>query len=198
MDDICVLCQYVTTRNLFSKLGPPFAFSLWVAARVLLVAGSTEDNINPAIHPLITALQRMGAHWNVAQRYTNILQRVMDEYLVPNRAVNGTALLPPSLRTIADMRRCAYDLEFLISAQSQQDNGAEQEATAQLSGSSALDYLDMFDFFNLPNLAQTLLQGQSTDELGTTIDDSAMSVQWDPANSNAHQPGDMWTDWLVQ
>ena len=106
---------------MLTKLGPPFAFSLWVAARLLLVHGSTIDHqVNPTIGPLVETLREMGYFWKVAERYATLLQRVLDEYHESERAApgaNGVRETPSTVRILADMRRCAYDLDFLISRQ---------------------------------------------------------------------------------
>ena len=74
---------------MLNKLGPAFAFSLWVAARVLLVHGSTIDHqVNPAIVQLVEALREMGYHWKVAERYATLLQRV---------STHGVTTIPKSV-----------------------------------------------------------------------------------------------------
>jgi hypothetical protein len=158
---------------MLTKLGPPFAFSLWVAARLLLVHGSTIDHhVNPAIQPLVDTLREMGYYWKVAERYATLLQRVMDEYSESERApfpASGVRETPSTVRILADMRRCAYDLDFLISRQPRQFFGANHHSTsnnpngnnkqlvnsitpARTPAPNQLEYLDVFDFFNLPRL----------------------------------------------
>ena len=144
---------------MLTKLGPPFAFSLWVAARLLLVHGSTIDHkVNPAIHTLVDTMRGMGQHWGVAERYATLLQRVLDEYQDSERAplgVDGMRETPSTVRILADMRRCAYDLDFLISRQPRQYFGSRQVSSvtpARTPGPTELEYLDVFDFFNMPRL----------------------------------------------
>ncbi|KAK5009926.1 hypothetical protein LTR60_005077 [Cryomyces antarcticus] len=144
---------------MLTKLGPPFAFSLWVAARLLLVHGSTiNQQVNPAIYSLVETLREMGRYWNVADRYATLLQRVLDEYQESEHApagANGERVPPSSVRILADMRRCAYDLDFLISRQPKQHVAAARLASvtpARTPGPNELEYLDVFDFFNMPRL----------------------------------------------
>ena len=144
---------------MLSNLGPHFAFSLWVAARLLLVHGSTIDHhVNPAIYPLVETLRDMGRHWNVSERYATLLQRVLDEYSDSERAPvgpDGERVTPSTVRILADMRRCAYDLDFLISRQPRQQytSGKPHVATpARTPAPNELEYLDVFDFFNMPRL----------------------------------------------
>lgn len=147
---------------MLTKLGPPFAFSLWVAARLLLVHGSTIDHkVNPAIGPLVETLREMGYYWKVAERYATLLQRVLDEYHDSEKApigANGVRETPSTVRILADMRRCAYDLDFLISRQPKQLSGAKLSSVtpartpARTPAPNELEYLDVFDFFNMPRL----------------------------------------------
>jgi hypothetical protein len=157
VEDICTLCNYVRSNDMLTKLGPPFAFSLWVAARLLLVHGSTIDHqVNPAIHPLVETLREMGYYYDVAQRYAILLSRVLEEYHDSERAppdVNGVRETPSTVRILADMRRCAYDLDFLISRQPKPANAKLNVVTpARTPAPNELEYLDVFDFFNMPRL----------------------------------------------
>jgi hypothetical protein len=140
------------------KLGPPFAFSLWVAARLLLVHGSTiEHKLSPQIQSFVDSLREMGRYWLVAERYTTILQRVLDEHRDSERAAdtNGERVTPSSVKILADMRRCAYDLDFLISRQPKHVGMASRlpiVTPARTPAPNELEYLDVFDFFNMPRL----------------------------------------------
>lgn len=171
---------------MLSQLGTPFAFSLWVAARVLLVHGSTiEHHVDPAINPLVDTLRELGLYWRVAERYGTLLQRVLDEYRASQHGpadLNGERATPSTVKILADMRRCAFDLDFLISRQPKlggggggngngsngsNTNGAnglqlqQQQPSGRFSVSATpartpapneLEYLDVFDFFNMPRL----------------------------------------------
>ena len=172
VEDICALCAYVRNNNMLTKLGPPFAFSLWVAARLLLVHGSTIDHqVNPAITPLVETLREMGYYWNVAERYATLLSRVLEEYAESECApigASGVRETPSTVRILADMRRTAFDLDFLISRQPRQfftnnNNGninsnsnnnkkLHNPTPARTPAPNDLEYLDVFDFFNLPRL----------------------------------------------
>jgi hypothetical protein len=193
------------------KLGPPFAFSLWVAARVLLVHGSTLDHpaIDPTIHPLIATLREMGRAWNVAARYASLLQRVLDEYRDSARApvpATGFRETPGTLRILADMRRCAYDLDFLISRQPRQVFGAVKQQQQQQQGKTTtttgtamtpartpgvneLEYLDVFDFFNLPRVGGE--HGLANLGAGGGEDQAFVDYQ-------QHLEANAGNDWLVQ
>lgn len=148
---------------MITNFGPHFAFSLWVAARLLLVHGSTIDRqVDPAIYPLVETLREMGRHWKVAERYAILLQRVLDEYNESERGpagAGGERITPSTVRILADMRRCAYDLDFLISKQPRQQNGPGKlnaMTPARTPAPNELEYLDVFDFFNMPRLPAPL------------------------------------------
>ena len=155
--DISALCSYVRQNNMVSEFGAPFAFSLWVAARLLLVHGSTIDHrVDPAIYPLVEALHQVGVYWKVAERYATLLSRVLEEYAESERApvgANGLRDTPSTVKLLADMRRTAYDLDILITRQPPQPVGAKP-LIAQVSAPAPTDmeYLDVFDFFNKPRL----------------------------------------------
>ncbi|KAG8624594.1 hypothetical protein KVT40_007661 [Elsinoe batatas] len=164
VEDICALNKFVRSNNLLNTLGPPFAFSLWVAARLLLVHGSIIDHrVNPNIHPLVDTLREMGAYQKVAERYAVLLTRVLDEYHESEQSggdLNGERVTPSTVKILADMRRTAYDLDFLISRQPRQfpldrirtAGGTTTVTPARTPAPNELEYLDVFDFFNLPRL----------------------------------------------
>lgn len=149
--------RYVVQNGMLPKLGPPFAFTLWVAARLLLVHGSTiEHKVSPQIQFFVDTLREMGNYWLVAERYTTILQRVLDEHRDSERAAstNGERVTPSSVKILADMRRCAYDLDFLISRQPKHVGLSRMPSItpARTPAPNELEYLDVFDFFNVPRL----------------------------------------------
>lgn len=149
--------RYVVQNGMLPKLGPPFAFTLWVAARLLLVHGSTiEHKLSPQIQFFVDTLGEMGSYWLVAERYTTILQRVLDEHRDSERAAgtNGERVTPSSVKILADMRRCAYDLDFLISRQPKHVGLSRMPSItpARTPAPNELEYLDVFDFFNVPRL----------------------------------------------
>jgi hypothetical protein len=145
-------------NGMLPKLGPPFAFTLWVAARLLLVHGSTiEHKVSPQIQFLVDTLRDMGRYWLVAERYTAILQRVLDEHRDSEHSAgaNGERVTPSSVKILADMRRTAYDLDFLISRQPKHVGMISRMPSvtpARTPAPNELEYLDVFDFFNVPRL----------------------------------------------
>ncbi|TPX16545.1 uncharacterized protein E0L32_003839 [Thyridium curvatum] len=173
VENIAALGEFVLANNLLTKLGPPFAFTLWVAARLLLVHGSTvEHKLSPQIAFFVDTLREMGRHWPVAARYCELLQRVLDEHRDSER--QGDGVTPSSVKILSDMRRTAFDLDFLISRQprhmapgfgapgqaggpGQPGNGGPYSrypsvTPARTPQPNDLEYLDVFDFFNVPRL----------------------------------------------
>jgi len=59
------------------------------------------------------------------------------------------------VKILADMRRCAYDLDFLISRQPKHVGMVSRMPSvtpARTPAPNELEYLDVFDFFNVPRL----------------------------------------------
>ena len=145
---------------MLGKLGPPFAFTLWVSARLLLVHGSTiAHTVSPDIIFFVDTLARMGEYWKVAERYSSILQRVLDEYgeYQQSSTTDGERSTPSTVKILADMRRCAFDLDFLISRQPHSSESERPESSAAAIPSrnlaaNELEYLDVFGFFNVPRV----------------------------------------------
>ncbi|KAM0444285.1 hypothetical protein ACHAPV_007650 [Trichoderma viride] len=155
VENISALGDFVVNNGFLPKLGPPFAFTIWVAARVLLVHGSTvEHKLSPQISFFVDILREMGRYWPVAAGYSRILQRVLDEHRDSER--QGGGVTPSSVKILADMRRTAFDLDFLISRQPRHGaQGLGHLASATPSRTPApneLEYLDVFNFFNVPRI----------------------------------------------
>ncbi|KAF4969008.1 hypothetical protein FSARC_3662 [Fusarium sarcochroum] len=137
-------------------LGPPFAFSLWVAARLLLVHAATVGcQVDPQIDFFIDTLRDVGQHWEVANNYSKILHRVVQ------RARQGDM-------GFSAMRRSAYDLVTLTSAAR---HSSLEPTSTQATSLSELDNIDVFEFFNYPRVSassgnQSQLQPMRLQALG--------------------------------
>lgn len=189
VDNILSVTRSVLESNLLDKLGPPFAFTLWVSARLLLVHGSTiAHTVSPDILLFVDTLARMGQHWKVAERYSNILQRVLDEYgeYQQSAATDGERSTPSTVKILADMRRCAFDLDFLISRQPRESpptmsstgNGparpsASADAPPRNLAPNELEYLDVFGFFNVPRVPPTRAPGPTGPASASPLDMAA-------------------------
>jgi hypothetical protein len=162
VENIAALSEFVINNGLLNKLGPPFAFTLWVAARLLLVHGSTvEHKLSPQISFFVETLREMGRYWPVAARYCELLSRVLDEHRDSERQGDGAT--PSSVKILADMRRTAFDLDFLISRQPKQASAMPSRfpsvTPARTPAPNELEYLDVFDFFNVPRLPMGVENG---------------------------------------
>ncbi len=105
VDNMRQLCQFVKVSGLLDKVGPPFAFSAWVCARVALVHGSIMDHeVDPDIDFFVTLLAEMGQYWDVARRYSEILSRVLGEYRTSQHS-GPERVTPSTVKILADMRR---------------------------------------------------------------------------------------------
>lgn len=72
------ISQDVFEANGLDLLGPPFAFSLWVAARLLIVHASTTGSpVDEKIEFFMDTLGYVGQYWEVANNYARILKRVV-------------------------------------------------------------------------------------------------------------------------
>jgi hypothetical protein len=120
------------------------------------VHGSTIDHrVDQSINLLVSTLQEMGQYWEVGTRYASLLSRVLHEYQESQRTpagVNGERVTPSTVKILADMRRCAFDLDFLISRQPKPQSTRPSVTPARTPGPNEFEYLDVFDFFNMPRL----------------------------------------------
>lgn len=93
------IAQDVMNTGMLALLGHPFAFALWVSARLLLVHAATmECEVDPKIMFFISTLEQMGLYWQVAGSYARILKDVVQE------GSNGSG------NTFTAMRRSAFTL----------------------------------------------------------------------------------------
>lgn len=107
VENLRQLAHFVQISGLLDRVGPPFAFCVWVCARVTLVHGSAMDHEVDDIGFFVSILSEMGAYWDVARRYSEILSRVLEEYQQSRTAIasTGERATPSTVRILADMRR---------------------------------------------------------------------------------------------
>jgi hypothetical protein len=123
-----------------------------------LVHGSTIDHrVDTSINLLVNTLEEFGQYWEVGTRYANLLSRVLSEYQESQQTpsgLNGERVTPSTVKILADMRRCAFDLDFLISRQPKLSSTVRLPSItpAHTPAPNELEYLDVFNFFNLPRL----------------------------------------------
>jgi hypothetical protein len=94
--------------NDLGRLGPVFAFVLWVAARSLVIMWATgSTNVHAPsdddMKTLMSALQLSALRWPCAKRFFDLLQLALDN--------EGSPGGPQNLDIFIDTRRTAYGLE---------------------------------------------------------------------------------------
>lgn len=204
IDNVLYVSRLVVNNKLLDKLGPPFAFTLWVSARLLLVHGSTiARTVSPDFAFFVDTLAEMGTHWKVAERYSSILYRVLDEYgeyqQAGSIATEGAEQrsTPSTVKILADMRRCAFDLDFLISRQPRSSpvgstgSGSYQPPTMPTLRNPApneLEYLDVFGFFNVPRVPPARALDLTE---GLDVSEDPTSNNQDNTNNNDHDSNPM-------
>lgn len=170
VENIAALTRLVISNNMLHLLGSTFAFTVWVAARLLLVhASTTEYSTIPDVRLFLDALREMGKCYQTAERYATIIQRVVEELSQTQIQVAGGDQQDADasgnssrncVAILSDMRMTAYAVDVMISRQPD-----SRRSTAHLgiptangepsgsNGSAALDYLDVFNWFNFPRVA---------------------------------------------
>lgn len=176
------IAQDVYEASGLDILGPPFVFSLWVAARLLLVHAATIGcAVDPRIEFFIEILGHVGKYWDVANNYAKILARVVQRSRQGD--MNFTA-----------MRRSAHGLVTLTASTRQ--SGIEQTST-QITSLSELDNIDVFDFFNYPKVSEPVaraLNGQSS--LSQSPPQGQQQQQQPQSGDQSMRMPDPESDWL--
>lgn len=155
-----------------------------------------DHEVDPDIDFFVTLLAEMGQYWDVARRYSEILSRVLGEYRASQHS-GLERITPSTVKILADMRRCAYDLDFLISRQPHTSLKSYHPTRANTPAVNELEYLDVFDLFNfprMPNVGDTIGHNQATgiaQNTPTQVNNSNPLA----TNLNFAQP-DPDSDWL--
>ena len=107
ISDISSLAASLKPHEL-DHLGPMFAFVIWVASRSLLILWTTGyeksyESVPAELETFIATLRSLAVRWPCAQRYSDIIQLVLD-----NKNNAGGA---PILDIFNDTRRTAYGLQ---------------------------------------------------------------------------------------
>lgn len=133
--DVASLTSSIQPPDL-DKLGPMFAFILWVAARSLVILWTTGyentyGSMPTDLEPLLSGLRQLSIQWPCAQRYKDILQLIIDTKNDPGG--------PTGLDIFNDTRRTAYGL---------------QDRLGKLAGHPRVTeiYSQAFDFLDMPLL----------------------------------------------
>lgn len=115
VDNIVALGNLAMKSSKLTKLGPLFAFNIWVGARVLLIYCLTVENkISLEVQLFMGILRGVGKTWHISRRYAAMLQLALEEYGgldATSNYGNETTIL--SLSILTDTRHCVYELECL-------------------------------------------------------------------------------------
>ncbi|ODH46535.1 hypothetical protein GX48_07373 [Paracoccidioides brasiliensis] len=154
------IVQDVVNTGMLDLLGPHFALSLWVSARVLVVDASVSNTDVNSIH------------WGMAKKYAKVLENILEEDQEAKRVaamIQDTASSsqsPPLLepKSLAEMRvyasssldkrvqlihlhRSAYELSIILF---QRYSSGVHPPSVKTVTPSELEYYEVFDFFNYP------------------------------------------------
>lgn len=158
--------------EIFSSCGPFFGFTVWVAARLLLVnAINNGEGFSPSLDQLISVLTKMGHTWESCMKYRDILGFLKDEELenmshdlgLLSREVglgNPGEVFPEgeegnaeeryhskSAKVFSDMRFNAYSLDVLLSKKIEQ---FRKEGKGEISPHNQTDFSNFFEWFKMP------------------------------------------------
>lgn len=105
-------------------LGPMFAFTVWVAARSLVILWTTgyegSYQTKPAdLELLMNVLRQMTAHWPCAGRYVDIIQFTLDSW----QSAGGNT----TLQIFNDTRRTSYGLLLRLGQPARTQNMADMD-----------------------------------------------------------------------
>jgi Fungal specific transcription factor domain len=185
------IAQDTINNSMLDLLGPPFAFSLWTSAKLLLVHAATVDNPTdqqtqtqahspngpalasatgngsaidiPKISFFITTLSAMATHWRLAAIYADTLTRVLHEGQQAARA--AAAGTPSTAKTFKEMRKNAYELSVLLAKRAESGNSSVVREPA----AHEMEYLDVFEFFNYPLIKGVDLGADGEKRLGLRV-----------------------------
>jgi hypothetical protein len=134
------------------RLGPNFAFVLWVASRSLVILSTTgyessRERTNNDMQPLLNALRHLGRQWPSAARYSELVQLVLDTQDSPGG--------PSYLQIFNDTKKTAYGLERCLGAMAQRRKVDIQP--------------NAFDFLDLPVLDAAEISTNWMDGLGLDV-----------------------------
>lgn len=181
------IAQDTISNSMLDLLGPPFAFSLWTSARLLLVHAATMDcEIDPKIRFFMSTLHQMGQYWQIAYTYAEILNRVVEEGQQSAHNFAGNNIANSSTaRNFKEMRKSAYETSQLLA---QRSTDASEPTIVKEPIANELEYLEVFDFFNYPLTAIPV------------IDQATGTTQIQPGSSALQSPNFTMptreSDWL--
>ncbi|KAK7203059.1 fungal-specific transcription factor domain-containing protein [Myxozyma melibiosi] len=151
VSQIVSLAEYLSTKpsRFYKSIGPHYAFTLWVAARLSIVHSFvTKKMLSDDIATLVKTLAGIGEYWQVAKRYSDLLLFVIEEgWLNKMRGQSSVKseksqkaegeeeeedekekARMESAKILSDMRRNASDLDFLLSSRTKNSSSKKNSA----------------------------------------------------------------------
>ncbi|GAD96499.1 hypothetical protein FG09884.1 [Paecilomyces variotii No. 5] len=151
ISEITSLVKNLKTSDL-DRLGPMFAFVVWVASRSLIILWTTgyeaaKELLPPDLEILLNILRQLSMRWPCAQKYTEIIQLVLER-----KDSSGGATI---LDIFNDTRRTSYGL---------------QNRLKPASAPSLTDFSPhSFDFLDVPGLDMDLTAPWDGPNLSTAL-----------------------------
>lgn len=153
-------------NDIYDKLGWPFAWSVWIAMRYILVRNCRERlHEMETFYTLLRCLECLGKYWQIGAKYWRLLKQTAGEFEA-QQAPEGPALPQKTLLSITDLRIPTSDLEdqfrpdpMLHTANSARDNSIGLDEG--ISDPNIMQGMDSFNDF-LPNDA-FLVHGLESD-----------------------------------
>ncbi|KAH6970314.1 hypothetical protein DER45DRAFT_551734 [Fusarium avenaceum] len=126
--------------KIWDKIGWPFAWSLWVAARYLLCSkyNNSPDGSGSGqqLEVLSQSLQDLGKYWQISRKYWRLLRQA-DKEMGQTDLLPCDAKLPRILKSVVDLSTATCDLEdqyrtdpILYSGEFDPQTSSQQNATS--------------------------------------------------------------------
>ncbi|ETN43414.1 uncharacterized protein HMPREF1541_02573 [Cyphellophora europaea CBS 101466] len=139
-------------NSMLDLLGPPFAFSLWTSARLLLVHAATLDcEVDPKIRFFISTLEAMGQYWQIALTYARTLESVVREGTKSSHSMAGKNVANgEGARSFREMRRVAWRTGRGLMGR--KEGGWWEQSRVLVPAEGEVEALDVFGFFDYPRV----------------------------------------------
>lgn len=146
----------------YQRLGPYYAFAVWVSGRVILVnCLHSEGQLGEDFDYCITLLRQIGSKWPCAMKFADILEFFKDDTLTVDSVSNDGGGIEDDYgsnsdfqssynedtKLISDMRLNASSLDSLLS----------KKVARYKNAKGSIDDLSIFDWFKLPQMTEGII-----------------------------------------
>lgn len=161
------IAQDTIDNSMLDLLGPPFAFSLWTCARLLIVhAATTKGPVDPKIDFFIRTLESMGTYWQIARTYAETLRAVVDEGNSASGTLQSTGNGGAD-STFKAMRK--RSCEMARSLQQRKEGGWWEGSRVLAPAEGEVEAMDVFGFFDYPKAAEDEAEPINTDQMSGNV-----------------------------